>query len=154
MPQEQSPTPAERAVTVAGVTPILRVAEYDASVEYYVNVLGFKVDWGSGGFGSVSRGKASLMLCEGSQGHPGTWMWFAVSDADKLFEELRDRGARIRHPPENFPWGSRELHVFDVDGHVLRFGSETPEGAPLGKWLDEDGVRWQAHSDGRWTRVE
>lgn len=85
-----------------------------------MNILGFKLDWGSGGFGSVTRGKASLMLCEGSQGHSGTWMWFAVSDADRLFEELRDRGARIRHPPENFPWGSRELHVFDVRGVIVR----------------------------------
>jgi uncharacterized glyoxalase superfamily protein PhnB len=138
----------------AGVTPILRVANFDASADYYVNVLGFTIDWRFGDFGSVSRGDAHVMLCQGSQGHPGTWMWFAVSDADALFEELRDRGARIRHPPENFPWGSRELHVFDIDGHVLRFGSEVPESAPLGQWLDEDGVRWQAHPDGRWTNVE
>jgi hypothetical protein len=82
MREETSPTPSDRNVHVAGVTPILRVADYDASVEYYVNILGFKLDWGSGRFGSVRRDKASLMLCEGSQGCPGTWMWFAVSDAD------------------------------------------------------------------------
>jgi catechol 2,3-dioxygenase-like lactoylglutathione lyase family enzyme len=150
MNEEKSAGPAH----IAGVTPILRVADFDASVDYYVNALGFKLDWGSDGFGSVSRGRASLMLCEGSQGNPGTWMWFAVSDSDQLYEELRERGARIRHPPENFPWGSRELHVFDLDGHVLRFGSEAPEGEPLGKWLDEDGVRWQAQRDGEWTKVE
>lgn len=142
------------ALHVAGVTPILRVTDFDASVAYWVNALGFKLDWGSRGFGSVSRGKAHVMLCEGSQGNPGTWMWFAVSDSDEMYQELRQRGARIRHAPENFPWGSRELHVFDPDGHVLRFGSETPEGAPLGQWLDEEGVKWQAHPDGSWTRVE
>lgn len=139
---------------VGGVTPILRVSSFDASVAYYVDKLGFDLEWGDGEFGSVRRGKASIMLCQGSQGHAGTWMWFAVSDADALHEELRQRGARIRHEPQNFPWGSRELHVLDPDGHVLRFGSEAPENAPLGQWLDEDGVRWQAHTDGRWTRVE
>lgn len=143
-----------RSVEIAGVTPILRVADFDASVAYYVNALGFRLDWSDGRFGSVSRGRASLMLCEGSQGSPGTWMWFAVSDADALFDELRQNGARIRHPPQNFPWGSRELHVFDPDDHVLRFGSEAPEGAPLGEWLDEDGTRWKATPDGGWTKVE
>jgi catechol 2,3-dioxygenase-like lactoylglutathione lyase family enzyme len=141
-------------VTIAGVVPILRVADFDASVAYYVDRLGFRLDWSGGRFGSVSRGKASMMLCEGSQGNPGTWMWFAVSDADALFDELRQRGARIRHPPQNFPWGSRELHVFDADGHVLRFGSDAPEGEPLGEWLDEDGTRWQTRAEGRWTKVE
>ena len=141
-------------VHVAEVTPILRVTNFEASVAYWVDALGFKLDWGSRGFGSVSRGNAHVMLCEGSQGSPGTWMWFGVSDSDALFEELKQRGARIRHSPENFPWGSRELHVFDLDGHVLRFGSETPEGAPLGQWLDEEGVRWQAQPDGTWTRVD
>jgi catechol 2,3-dioxygenase-like lactoylglutathione lyase family enzyme len=85
----------EEKAHVAGVTPILRVADYNASVEYYVNMLGFTLDWGIGTFGSVTRGKASVMLCEGSQGHPGTWMWFAVSDADTLFEELRGGPTRL-----------------------------------------------------------
>jgi catechol 2,3-dioxygenase-like lactoylglutathione lyase family enzyme len=154
MADETVPPTAHSPVNVAGVVPILRVSDFDASVAYYVNNLGFRLDWASGRFGSVSRGKASVMLCEGSQGCPGTWMWFAVSDADALLDELGERGARIRHPPQNFPWGSRELHVFDPDGHVLRFASEAPEDAPLGQWLDEDGVRWQAHPDGRWTKVE
>lgn len=142
------------AVTFGGVTPILRVSDFDASVDHYVNVLGFKVDWGGGGFCSVSRDRASIMLCQGSQGHPGTWLWFAVSDADAVYEELQARGARIRHPPQNFDWGSRELHVFDPDGHVLRLASEAPEDGPLGIWLNEDGSRWQTTADGRWIRLE
>lgn len=143
-----------REVTIAGVVPILRVADFDASVAYYVKKLGFELDWSAGTFGSISRGKASMMLCEGSQGCPGTWIWLPVSDSDLLFDELQQRGARIRHPPANFPWGSRELHVFDLDGHVLRLASEAPAGAPLGVWLHEDGTRWQTQADGHWKRVE
>lgn len=63
------------------------------------------------------------------------------------------RGATIRQPPTNYPWGSREVHVFDPDGHVLRLGADAPAGEPLGTWLDEAGTRWQAHPDGTWTRV-
>ena len=136
-----------------GATPILRVADFDASIAYYVNALGFAVAWQDGRFGMVHRGDAAFMLCEGSQGCPGTWVYVGVSDADALHEELCARGAKIRHAPQNFPWGSRELHVFDLDGHVLRFGAEAPHGEALGIWLEESGARWQAHADGSWTSV-
>ena len=136
------------------VTPILRVADFEASVAYYVDILGFKLQWSVDKFGCVRRGEVALMLCEGSQGHAGTWVYVSVSDADALYEELRGRGAKIRHAPANFPWGSRELHVFDVDSHVLRFGSEAVPGEPLGPWLDEDGVRWVPGPDGSWQKME
>jgi uncharacterized glyoxalase superfamily protein PhnB len=137
-----------------GATPILRVGDFDASVAYYVTALGFDLDWSDGQFGSVSRGEASLMLCEGSQGHSGTWVYVSVGDADALYDEIRARGATIRHPPTNFPWGSRELHVFDPDGHVLRFGSEARHGQPVGEWLDEAGARWRYQPDGSWRKVD
>lgn len=137
-----------------GATPILRVADFDASVAHYVAALGFELGWQDGRFGCVRRGDAALMLAEGSQGCAGTWVYLSVSDADALYDELRGRGARIRHPPRNFPWGSRELHVFDLDGHVLRFGAENRPGEPFGEWLDEAGTRWSPASDGGWVRAE
>lgn len=134
--------------------PILRVSDFDRSIQYYLDRLGFKEDWRFGRFGSVSRDKTSLMLSEGSQGCSSTWLWVAVGDADALYEELLNRGADIRHPPTNYPWGSREVHVFDADRHVLRFGSEAPENATLGPWLDEAGVLWMPDSDGSWRQLE
>ena len=60
------------AVEFEGVTPILRVGSLTASLEYYVKVLGFKMDWQDPGIaGSVSRGRCHIMLCEGDQGHAG-----------------------------------------------------------------------------------
>ena len=144
---------ASAGVAFRDATPILRVADFDASVAYYVEALGFELAWQDGRFGLVRRGDAGLMLCQGSQGCSSTWLFIGVSDADALHDELRSRGARIRHPPTNYPWRSRELHVFDLDGHVLRLASDAPAEGPLGEWLDEEGVRWQAHPDGSWTRV-
>ena len=144
----------QREVRIAGVVPILRVSDFDRSVAYYREALGFELQWQDGRFGSVARGGTSLMLSEGSQGCSSTWLWIGVSDADALHEELRARGAIIRHPPTNYPWGSREVHVFDADRHVLRFGAESRPGKPLGEWLDESGVRWLPNTDGSWTRAE
>ncbi|HEX7241437.1 MAG TPA: glyoxalase superfamily protein [Longimicrobiaceae bacterium] len=154
MPGHESAAVLSPAVEFGGVTPILRVASLDASLAWYVDVLGFAVQWRETGFASVGRGRASLMLCEGGQGHPGTWAYVGVSDADALHEELRARGAAIRHPPTNYPWGAREMQVSDPDGHVLRFGSDAVPGEPVGEWLDGEGVRWVPQPDGSWRAAE
>ena len=153
MPDPESSADASSPVRFGEANPILRVADLDRSLAYYVDALGFDLQWRYDDFASVCRGDTSLMLCEGSQGQPGTWVYVGVSDADALHDELRARGATIRHPPRNFPWGSRELHVFDPDGHVLRLGADADPGEPLGDWMDEAGVSWTPHPDGSWRRA-
>ena len=112
---------------IENVTPILRVGDIEASRRYYVGVLGFSPDWDADGVISVSRDGKSIMLCEGAQGSPGTWLWIGVEDADAFFAEFLAKGARIRSPPQNFSW-AYEFQVEDPDGHVLRFGAEPKPG--------------------------
>jgi len=149
-----SETPAAPPVEFEGTTPILRVRDLAASIEHYVEVLGFTLDWQEPGvFGSVSRGRCTLFLCQEDQGHPGGWVWIGVGDAGALYEDYRSRGARIRHPPTNYAW-AYEMQVEDPDGNVLRFGSEPKEGQPVGEWLDMRGNRWIKSPDGGWSRGE
>jgi len=146
--------PAAPAVEFGGVTPILRVRDLEASVDHYVRVLGFKVDWRDPGvIASVSRGHCGIFLAEGDQGNPGSWAWIGVSDAGALFEEYRAAGARVRHPPTNYSW-AYEMQVEDPDGNVLRLGSEPKPDQPFGEWLDMRGGRWAPSADGNWRRVE
>jgi catechol 2,3-dioxygenase-like lactoylglutathione lyase family enzyme len=140
-------------VRFTGVTPILHVASMEASLAYYVDILGFERQWGDESFGCVRRGDVSVMLCQGEQGRPGTWLYISVDDADALHRELLPRGAFIRTPPTNYPWGARELHVTDPDGHVLRFGSDALPGEPPGDWIDSEGVRWTPEPDGSWRKA-
>ncbi len=83
---------------------------------------------------SVSRDRASIMLCEGDQGNPGTWLWFGVNDADVLCDEYAAAGATIALPPTNYPW-AYEFHAQDPDGHVLRFGSDPKADRPFSPWV-------------------
>ena len=116
--------------------PILRVANMKRSVRYYVKILGFKnAPWGNQYFTGVSRGKAHLYLCQGSQGRKGTWAWIGVGDVAALHLEYKRKGAKIRHSPRNFPW-AYEMKVGDPDGHVLRFGCEPLKGKPFDPWHD------------------
>lgn len=133
------------------VSPIFPVVDLEASLTYYVEVLGFKVNWQVSGFAEVSRGRCGIMLCEGEQGHSGTWVWIGVGDADAIYQEYLAKGAKVRHPPNNYPW-AYEVQILDPDGNVLRLGSDQKKDQPLGTWLDMDGVEW-TQADGKWVRV-
>jgi hypothetical protein len=114
-----------------GAQPILSVCSIPATVGYYRDILGFtNAEWGNDSFTCVVRDRASIYLCQGEQGQSGTWVWVGVEDVSLLYEEYKNSGARIRMTPKSFPW-AYEMHVEDLDGHVLRFGSEPLEGKPF-----------------------
>lgn len=144
---------AHKGIEFGGVTPVLRVRDVEASTEYYVRVLGFKIDFQTPGFVSVSRGRCCLFLCEGDQGNPGSWVWIDAKDVEVVHEEFRNSGAKIRNPPTNYPW-ALEMQVEDPDGNVLRLGSDPRPNEPTGDWLDMHGNRWFPLSGGGWGRSE
>jgi uncharacterized glyoxalase superfamily protein PhnB len=117
-------SPKAETVGFECITPILRVENLTASIDFYVRALGFTIDFESdGNFASVSRDRCGLYLCEGDQGNAGTWVWIGVEDIEPLYTDLQSKGVKVRHPPTNYPW-AYEMQIEDPDGHVLRFGSE------------------------------
>ncbi|MBV9036316.1 MAG: VOC family protein [Acidobacteriaceae bacterium] len=151
----ETAAPITEVIKFGGVTPVLPVRSLSASVDYYVGTLGFELDWQDSvsGFASVSCDRCSLFLCEGDQGHFGTWVWIGVEDAEALWTEYRAKGARMRHSPTNYPW-ALEMQVEDLDGNVLRMGSEPKPDGACGEWLDMRGHRWLPSPDGGWVRAE
>ena len=122
------------AIGVECITPILSVRSIPISIRYYMKVLGFTVDWGdeeASEMASVSRDGHAIMLCQGGQGQPGTWIWIGVEDIGPLFEHYLSRGAKVRQKPINRPW-AYEMQIEDPDGHILRFGSEPKRDPPFG----------------------
>jgi catechol 2,3-dioxygenase-like lactoylglutathione lyase family enzyme len=131
---------------------IFAVTDLGASIDYYVKVLGFRVDWADPGvIASVSRNQCCIFLCQGDQGHPGSWTWIGVGDVSAVFEEFRGKGATVRHPPTNYSW-AYEMQIEDLDGNVLRLGSEPKADEPHGPWRDMRGELWMPSGDGRWQR--
>ena len=74
---------------------------------------------------SVSRNGHAIMLCQQGQGQPGTWIWIGVDDIAPLFKACVVKGVKIRQKPTNHPWAC-EMQIEDLDGHVLRIGSDRP----------------------------
>jgi catechol 2,3-dioxygenase-like lactoylglutathione lyase family enzyme len=115
-------------------SPILRVHNLDASITYFRDVLGFALDWRDPSeSASITRGNANLMLAQSHDGAGPAWVWIGVGDTQELCSEFQTRGARIRMDPTNFPWGL-EMHVEDLDGNVIRFGSDPLPDRPFGPW--------------------
>ena len=58
--------------------------------------------------------------------------YLAVAGVHDLYQELKQRGARIAKPLEERPWGVVDFYVEDPDGYILCFAeavAETPDPA-------------------------
>jgi len=134
--------------------PVFRVTNVEASIAYYVKSLGFQLRWGGGTpFACVARDKCAIMLTTDNQSQPRMWIWIGVQNARALHDQYVASGAKIRNPPNNFEW-ALEMQVEDLDGNVLRLGSDPEEDKPLGVWRDADGVRWRHLGNQQYERLD
>ena len=111
------------------VTPQLRSTNWTRTRAFYEDGLGFRVQWehrfeaGFPVFAHVDRDGLSLFLTEHSGDcQVGGAAYILVDDLDDLYREIIERGVRVDDPPQETPWGTREMCVVDPDGNRLRFG--------------------------------
>jgi uncharacterized glyoxalase superfamily protein PhnB len=48
-----------------------------------------------------------------------------VEDLDHVHDRCVNSGLEITYPPTKEPWGVREMHVRDSDGHVFRISTRS-----------------------------
>jgi predicted lactoylglutathione lyase len=113
------------------ITPILNVKDISKSLEFYVDILGFKnAEWGDEKFTCINRDNTGLYLCTGEQGVSGTWIWMGFyGDIFSFHQKLESFGVKIKLPPTNFSW-AYEMQIEDPDGHILRFGTDPSNKEP------------------------
>ena len=120
---------------IVGSRCVLAVRDLDASTRFYVDVLGFKRDFGDGsdGWSFLSRDSFKVMLGECRNERPASELgdhsyvaYLIVDGVDQLFEELSTRGAEMISKPVTEPWGLREFGVRTPGGHRIRFGEPVP----------------------------
>lgn len=112
--------------------PILPVRDLPSSMAFYVETLGFKLDWG-GEAGScvcsVSRDGYRIMLCQRDTISEPAWVWIGVEDVS-LFAIWRSQGVKVRQEPKNFSW-AYEMKFEDIDANVLWVGTEPRHDEPF-----------------------
>ncbi|MBQ5941766.1 glyoxalase superfamily protein [Massilia sp. AB1] len=120
-----------KPVRMGPVAPILRIFDEAKAREFYVDFLGFTVDWEHRFepdlplYLQVSRGGLVLHLSE-HHGDccPGAAMRIETSDIDALHAELAGKRYGYARPQiDETPWGSRDMAVKDPFGNRLTFTS-------------------------------
>ncbi len=118
-------------MTLRTVTPILRIFDEAKAREFYVDFLGFQVDWEHRFepalplYLQVSRDGCVLHLSE-HHGDccPGAAMRIETSDVDVYQRELIAKQYGYARPGvDDTPWGSRDMSVKDPFGNRLTFTS-------------------------------
>jgi catechol 2,3-dioxygenase-like lactoylglutathione lyase family enzyme len=116
------------------VVPALRITDYARSKSFYVDGLGFTIEWEHRFepklpvFASIVRDGMILFLTEHTGDcEPGGLVHFYVPDVDAWFEEFRRKGVPVEEPPCDDIPGVRIMTVIDPDNNKLRFCTRRPE---------------------------
>lgn len=132
---EALPAPAvgRGPAALLGVAPVLLARDVAASTAFFVETLGFTIDFLHGAppfYGSVSRDRARLHLrfvgtpnfADLAAREPALIAALVdVTDAKALFAEFEARGAEFAQPLTRQAWGGLDFHVRDPDGNVIGF---------------------------------
>ena len=109
------------------VVPAFRITDYERSKVFYVEKLGFSVEWEHRFephfpvFMSVVRDGMELFLSEHTGDcQVGGLVHFLIPDVDAWYREFKDKSVVVSDPP-NDDLGFRNMTVTDPDGNQLRF---------------------------------
>jgi len=121
---------------VENTIPVLAVADVQASIRFYCDVLDFQCDWtGSASplqISSVSRDGHAIMLQAFTPGPPGC-VWIGISGLRAIWEKIRSDGkSEVVERPTNQTF-ALEMRIKDPDGNILWFGTEPLKDVPFGQ---------------------
>ncbi len=110
-------------------TPILRIFDEAKAKEFYVDFLGFKIDWehrfepGPPLYTQISKDGCVLHLSEHyGDCCPGAAMRIETNELDAFHAELIAKRYKYCRPAiEKMPWGTRDMSVKDPFGNRLTF---------------------------------
>jgi lactoylglutathione lyase len=110
--------------------PIITVADFGRSLEFYAGVLGLTPGYrwppegeGEPQFVVVSLGESSLGLAQAEtelgEDRDRFELCFYTDDVDVVVRQLRVKRVPVLREPEDMPWGERMAFVADPDGNRI-----------------------------------
>jgi uncharacterized glyoxalase superfamily protein PhnB len=111
------------------ITPILRSFDEAKAKEFYVDFLGFKIDWEHRFepdlplYMQVSKDGCIIHLSEHhGDCSPGAHLRIETGGLDEYQQELLAKKYKFSRPDiEEKPWGTREMTISDPFGNALSF---------------------------------
>jgi len=116
------------------VIPVLRIFDIAKADEFYLDFLGFSVDWdhrfddNAPLYRQISRNGLVLHLSEHhGDGSPGARLRVMMRGVAEFQQQLSAKAYRYMRPGlETMPWGTLETGVIDPFGNLIRFCEQTP----------------------------
>jgi catechol 2,3-dioxygenase-like lactoylglutathione lyase family enzyme len=123
----------DAAMTFEKVIPTLRMFDIEKTRDFYLDFLGFKVDFehrfheGAPLFMGVSRGSARLYLSQHhGDGSPGVHVTVEMKGVDAYHAEISVKPYAFYNPAvRETPWGSRDMNVIDPAGNQVNFSERS-----------------------------
>lgn len=120
------------AIAFDQTIPILRIFSVDKAREFYLDYLGFSLDWEHRFaddlplYMQVSRGVLRLHLTEHhGDACPGSTVFVRMRGIEALHRELAAKAYRYLRPGvEQAPWGAWVMEVIDPFGNRIRFNED------------------------------
>jgi uncharacterized glyoxalase superfamily protein PhnB len=119
-------------MSLGKTVPILRMFDESKAKEFYVDFLGFKVDWehrfedGAPLYMQVSRDACVIQLSEHyGDASPGAALRIETSELDAFQQQLSRQKYKYARPgaPQETPWGTNEVGIRDPFGNKLIFAN-------------------------------
>jgi catechol 2,3-dioxygenase-like lactoylglutathione lyase family enzyme len=109
--------------------PIFRIFDVKKAKEFYVDYLGFSIDWEhrfaahAPLYMQISRGNLVLHLSEHyGDSTPGSAIRVPMTGVDAFHKEVTAKHYRYLHPGvETKPWNTRDMSVIDPFGNRIHF---------------------------------
>lgn len=123
------------AVTFRAI-PTFRILDYKKAKEFYVEFLGFKIDW-EHRFGEnetvymqVSKNGLILHFSENKRFQTGMIVFVETTGIENFHDELSKKSNGILTPDVSVTnWNTKQMEIEDPFGNLLRFNENTMQSA-------------------------
>jgi predicted lactoylglutathione lyase len=111
-------------MSVENTVPILFCKDINKTKSFYLDELGFTIDWQDRDLLSLSINGHSIMISETSKAFTRGWVWLGLSN-ESMIDFIIDNKDKfnILQSPTNQEW-AYEMKITDLDDNVLWFGAE------------------------------
>ena len=108
---------------------VFPVKDLEESLKYYKEVLGFEEDFRFGEYAGIKKGSVLIHLSNYSNPNmkePGSGIIYIFCDeVDEYYKEIKEKGAKVKDKPKDYPYGMRDFITYDPDGNQVTFGAES-----------------------------
>jgi hypothetical protein len=122
--------------------PVLGIRSYAGAIDYYVDWLGFTLDWewreapGELALASISRDGITILLNEFSDARTGSWLTLKVADIQALADEWNGRRPGSVEVVSGAPYDFPVIYLVDPFGnrlHIQQLLTQEEEGTRRGE---------------------